>query len=131
MLFLIFLILTLIFCFSAYFLNENDYDGASTFAGVLGTVTGIITVIMILIIAITWVNIPSTEAKWHQQYKDLNYQIDNQIYGYMERNALVENIIEWNADFAEKQIKQDSFWVSIFHPENLGGLDIINLERVK
>ena len=75
MLFLIFLILTLIFCFSAYFLNENDYDGASTITGVLGTITGIITVIMILILAITWVNIPSTEAKWHQQYKDLNYQI--------------------------------------------------------
>lgn len=130
MLFIICLIATIIFIILAFICDINDYDIPSLFSAIVAFATGVATVIMVIFLLITYIECPETEAKWQERYTSLNTRIENHMYYPWDRGDLIEEVQKWNENFAAQERSHNDFWVGIFNPESIEGLDKIDLMRI-
>lgn len=130
MLFVICLIITVISIFLAFMFERKDYDIASLISGIIATPVVIATIIMSIVLIITYVSCPRTEAKWQEQYASLNTRIEEHMYYPWERGQLIQEVQDWNEAFSAQKAAQSNLWVSIFNPESIEGLDKIDLTRI-
>lgn len=130
MLFFICLIIAVVFIFLATMFERNDHDAASMISAVIGILTTIATVVMIIALIVTYISCPSIEAKWQERYASLNTRIEEHMYYPWERGQLIQEIQDWNEDFAAQEVARNNFWVGIFNPESIEGLDKIDLTRI-
>lgn len=130
MLFFICLIVTVISIFLTIMFERNDHDAASIISAVIGISTAVVTIVMIIALILTYVNCPSIEAKWQERYVSLNTRIEEHMYYPWERGQLIQEVQDWNEDFAAQEVVHDNFWVGIFNPESLEGLDKIDLNKI-
>ena len=131
MIFVICLIITVVSIFLAIIFERNDYDIASLISGIIAAPAVIATIIMLIALIITYVSCPRTEAKWQEQYASLNTRIEEHMYYPWERGQLIQEVQDWNEDFAAQKAAKSNLWVSIFNPESIEGLDKIDLTRIK
>ena len=131
MLFIICLIATIIFIILAVICYRNDFDIANLISMIVAFATGVVTIIMIIFLIITYVDCPRTEAKWQERYASLNTRIENHMYYPWTREKLIEDVQKWNEDFVAQERSHNDFWVGIFNPESIEGLDKIDLTRIK
>lgn len=131
MIFVICLIITVVSIFLAIIFERNDYDIASLISGIIAAPAVIATIIMLIVLIITYVSCPRTEAKWQEQYASLNTRIEEHMYYPWERGQLIQEVQDWNEDFAAQKAAKSNLWVSIFNPESIEGLDKIDLTRIK
>ena len=52
------------------------------------------------------------------------------MYTDEDRNELIDAVQKWNEDFAAQERAHGDFWVGIFNPESIEGLDKIDLTRI-
>ena len=116
---------------AAKILSENDYELATLFSGIIGFLASAAAILMTLALAISYINCPKTEARWQEQYKSLNTRIENHLYYPWDRNELVTEVQEWNMGLAAQQKVHGNFWIGIFNPESIEGLDYINLTSIE
>jgi len=131
MLFIICLIVTVISIFLAFMFNKKDCDIASLIAGIVALPTAAATIIMLFVLLITYTGCPKTEAQWQERYASLNTRIENHMYYPWDREDLIEEVQKWNEDFAAQERSHNDFWVGIFNPESIEGLDKIDLTRIE
>lgn len=131
MIFVICLIVAIISIVLAVMFERNDYDIASLISGIIATPAVIATIIMLIVLIITYVSCPRTEAKWQEQYISLNTRIEEHMYYPWERGQLIQEVQDWNEDFAAQKAAKSNLWVSIFNPESIEGLDKIDLMRIE
>ena len=131
MLFFICLIVATVSIVLAVIFERNDYDIASLISGIIAAPAIIATVIMLIVLIITYVSCPRIEAKWQEQYASLNTRIEEHMYYPWDREDLIEEVQKWNEDFAAQERSHNDFWVGIFNPESIEGLDKIDLTRIE
>jgi hypothetical protein len=131
MIFVICLIVTIVFIVLAVIFERNDYDIANLISGIIAAPVVIATIIMLIALAITYIDCPRTEAIWEERYASLNTRIEEHMYYPWDREQLIEEVQKWNEDFAAQEKSHNNFWVGIFNPENIEGLDKIELDRIK
>lgn len=131
MIFVICLIVTIISTILAVLFERNDHDFASLISFIVAFPTAVATIIMLIVLIITYVGCPRTEAKWQEQYASLNTRIEEHMYYPWERGQLIQEVQDWNEDFSAQKAAQSNLWVSIFNPESIEGLDKIDLTRIE
>lgn len=131
MIFVICLIITIVSIVLAAIFERNDYDVASLISSIIAIPTAIATIIMLIVLIITYVDCPRTEAKWQEHYASLNTRIENHLYYPWDRGDLIKEVQKWNEDFAAQERSHNDFWVGIFNPESIEGLDKIDLTRIE
>lgn len=131
MLFIICLIASIIFVVLAFVFDRKSYNIMGLISGVVAFATSAATVIMIICLIITYVDCPRTEAKWQEHYASLNTRIEEHMYYPWERGQLIQEVQEWNEDFAAQERSHNNFWVGIFNPESIEGLSRIDLTRIE
>jgi len=130
MLFIFCLIITIIFIILAVICDRNDFDIASLISAIVAFATGVATIIMVIFLLITYIECPRTEARWQERYTSLNTRIENHMYYSWNREDLIEEVQKWNEDFVAQELSHNDFWVGIFNPESIEGLDKIDLTRI-
>ena len=130
MIFVICLIVSIVFIFLAFIFERNNYDTASFVSGIVAVPTTAATIIMLIVLLITYVGCPGVEAKWQERYASLNTRIENHMYYPWNRENLIEEVQKWNEDFAAQERSHNNFWIGIFNPESIEGLDKIDLTRI-
>lgn len=131
MLFIFCLIATIILIILAFICDRNDYDTASLISAIVAFATGTATIIMVIFLLITYIECPGIEARWQERYTFLNTRIENHMYYPWDRGDLIEEVQKWNEDFIAQERSQNDFWVGIFNPESIEGLDKIDLTRIE
>lgn len=131
MIFVICLIVAIFAIPVSYIFERNDHSLASLISAIIAFPTAGATIIMLIVLIITYVGCPRTEAKWQEQYVSLNTRIEEHMYYPWEREKLIQEVQEWNENFAAQERSHNDFWVSIFNPESIDGLDKIDLTRIK
>jgi hypothetical protein len=53
------------------------------------------------------------------------------MYSFYDKSKLIEEVQKWNEDLSAQEKAQKNFWVGIFNPESIEGLDKIDLEKIK
>lgn len=107
----------------------DDWYNEGTFIGV--AVFGIVSVIMLCIIAFSHAGIDGEIAKYEQRYEALTYQYENDIYDNdndLGKRELMNSIQYWNEDLANKKENQDDFWIGIFYPNIYDQFEFIELK---
>ena len=130
MIFVICLIVAIAFIILSVIFERNDYDIASLISGIIATPAVVAIIIMLIVLLITYAGCPGVEAKWQEQYASLNTRIEEHMYYPWDRGQLIEEVQKWNEDFAEQERSHNNFWVGIFNPESIEGLDKIDLTRI-
>ena len=131
MLFIICLIVAIISIFLTYMFDKKNYYMATLIASIVTFPTTAATIIMLVVLLITYASCPGTEAKWQEQYASLNTRIEEHMYYLWEREKLIQEVQKWNEDFAAQERSHNNFWVGIFNPESIDGLDKIDLTRIE
>lgn len=130
MVFIICLIVAVVFIVLATIFERKNYNIASLISGIIATPAVVATIIMLIVLIVTYVDCPRTEAKWQEQYASLNTRIEEHMYYPWERGQLIQEVQEWNEDFAAQERSHNNFWVGIFNPESIEGLSRIDLTRI-
>lgn len=130
MIFIICLIVTIAAIIAAALFERNDHNIASLISAIIAFPAGAATIIMMIALALTYVECPRTEAKWQECYASLNTRIENHMYTDKDRHELIEAVQKWNEDFAAQEKSHNNFWIGIFNPESIEGLSKIDLERI-
>lgn len=106
---------------------DDFYDFASaTF--ICGTV---ITVLMLIFVVVSNVNITGQWRQNYEVYKSLVYQYENELYendNDLGKKELYNQIEEWNSNLAFNKEIQRNFWVGIFYPNIYDDLEFIELK---
>lgn len=131
MIFIICIIITIVSIVLSVIFERNDRDVASLISGIIAIPTAITTIIMLIVLIITYVDCSRTEAKWQEHYVSLNTRIEEHMYYPWERGQLIQEVQEWNEDFVAQERSHNDFWVGIFNPESIEGLDKIDLTKIK
>ena len=131
MIFAICLIVAIVFIVLSVIFDRNNCDVASLISGIIAAPAVVATIIMLIVLIITYVDCPRTEAKWKEQYASLNTRIEEHMYYPWERGQLIQEVQEWNEDFAAQERSHNNFWVGIFNPESIDGLSRIDLAKIK
>lgn len=130
MLFIICLIASIAFIVLAFIFDRKSYNIMGLISGIVAFAISAATIIMIICLIITYVDCPRTEAKWQEHYASLNTRIEEHMYYPWERGQLIQEVQEWNEDFAAQERSHNNFWVGIFNPESIEGLSRIDLTRI-
>ena len=130
MIFAICLIVAVVFIVLSVLFDRNNCDVASLISGIISAPAVVATVIMLIVLIVTYVDCPRTEAKWQEQYASLNTRIEEHMYYPWERGQLIQEVQEWNEDFAAQERSHNDFWIGIFNPESIDGLSRIDLARI-
>lgn len=130
MLFVICLVVAIVTIILAFVFERNNHDLASLISGIIAVPTAFAAAIMLVVILLTLTGVPQTEAKWQEQYASLNTRIEEHMYYPWDRAQLIEEIQDWNKTFAAQERSHNDFWVGIFNPESIEGLDKIDLNRI-
>ena len=131
MIFIICLAVAIITVIAAFMFEKNDYDFASLISGIIALPTAGGAAIMLIVLAITYIGCPRTEAIWKERYASLNTRIENHMYSFCDKSKLIEEVQKWNEDLSAQEKAQKNIWVAIFNPESIEGLDKIDLEKIK
>lgn len=130
MIFVICLIVAIVAIIASILFERNDLDIASLISGIIAFPTGGAAIIMMIVLDITYIDCPRTEARWQECYASLNTRIENHMYTDEDRNELIDAVQKWNEDFAAQERVHGDFWVGIFNPESIDGLSKIDLEKI-
>ena len=130
MIFFICLAVAIITVFAAFIFEKNDYDFASLISGIIAVPTACGATIMLIVLAITYIGCPRTEAIWKERYASLTTRIEDHMYSYSDKSKLIEEVQKWNEDLSAQEKAQKNIWVAIFSPESIEGLDKIDLTRI-
>jgi hypothetical protein len=131
MIFIICLTVAIITVIAAFLFEKNDYDFTSLIFGIIAVPTACGAAIMLIVLAITYIGCPRTEAIWKERYASLNTRIENHMYSYSDKTELIQEVQKWNEDFSAQEKARKNVWVAIFNPESIEGLDKIDLEKIK
>ena len=131
MIFIICLIVAIITVIAAFMFEKNDYDFVSLIFGIIALPTACGTAIMLIVLAMTYISCPRTEAIWKERYASLNTRIEDHMYSYSDKSELIQEVQKWNEDLSAQEKTQKNIWVAIFNPESIEGLDKIDLEKIK
>jgi hypothetical protein len=131
MIFFICLAVAIIAIIAAFIFERNDYDFASLISGIIALPTVFGAAIMLIVLAITYIGCPRTEAIWKERYASLNTRIEDHMYSFCDKSKLIEEVQKWNEDLSAQEKAQKNIWVAIFNPESIEGLDKIDLEKIK
>jgi len=131
MIFIICLIVAIITVIAAFIFERNDRDFASLISGIIALPTACGTAIMLIVLAMTYISCPRTEAIWKERYASLNTRIEDHMYSLSDKSELIEEVQKWNEDLSAQEKAQKNIWVAIFNPESIEGLDKIDLEKIK
>jgi len=131
MIFIICLIVAIITVIAAFIFEKNDHDFASLISSIIAIPTAFGAAIMLIVLALTYIDCPRTEAIWKERYASLNIRIENHLYYPWDRENLIEEVQKWNEDFVAQEKAQKNIWVGIFNPKSIEGLDKIDLEKIK
>ena len=131
MIFIICLIVAIITTIAAFIFEENNHDFASLISGIIATPTVLGAATMLIVLAMTYISCPRTEAIWKERYASLNTRIESHMYSYSDKSELIKEVQKWNEDFAAQEKAQKNIWVAIFNPESIERLDKIDLTRIK
>lgn len=130
MIFIICLIVAIITIIATFMFERNGCDFASLISGIIAIPTALGTAIMLIVLAITYVGCPRTEAIWKERYASLNTRIEEHMYSYSDKSELIQEVQKWNEDFSAQEKAQKNIWVAIFNPESIEGLDKIDLTKI-
>lgn len=131
MIFVIFVIIAVIFCWLSRYFDKRGKDILSLLTFIPGGLSACIAVIMVIIIAMSLINCPRTEARWEERYASLNTRIDEHIYSFYDRGQLVQDVQEWNEDLAAAKVSRNNIWICVFYPESLEKVEKIDLGRIE
>lgn len=131
MIFVICLIVAIVFIVLSAIFERNNCDIASLISGIIACPAVVATIIMLIVLIITYVNCPRIEAKWQECYASLNTRIENHMYSYSDKSELIQEVQKWNEDLSAQEKAQKNIWVAIFNPESIEGLNKIDLEKIK
>lgn len=131
MIFIICLAVAIITVIAAFMFEKNDYDFVSLIFGIIALPTACGTAIMLIVLAMTYISCPRTEAIWKERYASLNTRIEDHMYSLSDKSELIEEVQKWNEDLSAQEKAQKNIWVAIFNPESIEGLDKIDLEKIK
>ena len=131
MIFIICLIVAIIAAITTSIFERKGYDFAVLISGIIALPAAFGAAIMLIVLAMTYIGCPRTEAIWKERYASLNTRIENHLYYPWDRENLIEEVQKWNEDFAAQEKAQKNIWVAIFNPESIEGLDKIDLEKIK
>lgn len=131
MIFIICLIVAIITIITAFILEKNDHDFASLISEIIALPTAFGAATMLIVLAITYISCPRTEAMWKERYASLNTRIEDHMYSFYDKSELIQEVQKWNEDLSAQEKAQKNIWVAIFNPESIEGLDKIDLTRIK
>ncbi len=100
MIFIICLAVAIITVFATFIFEKNDCDFASLFFGIIALPTAFGATIMLIVLAMTYIGCPRTEAIWKERYASLNTRIENHMYSFYDKSKLIEEVQKWNEDFS-------------------------------
>lgn len=131
MLFVIVAIIAIVAVVLCAIFNQNDYDIPALISAAIAFSTAAVAIIMLIALLLAWVSVPNTEARWQEKYASLNKRIEQHMYYPWDRAQLIQEVQEWNEDFAAQERSHNDFWVGIFNPESIEGLSKIDLAKIK
>lgn len=100
----------------------------------LATIAFALTLVALLIstigLAVTYIGVDASVAKWETQYESLTYQLENNLYDNdndIGKKELMDEIHEWNGNLAYCKKIQRNFWVGIYYPNVYDNFEFIPL----
>ena len=115
------------------FLKINKYDDSIlSWVGIsLISIAIVMLLIMIVIHAVTFLNMKGEIASLQAQYDILMYQVEHHFYEdeimSVSMQDFMKEVTEWNTHLAECQANQDNFWIGIFYPNIYNQFNFITL----
>ena len=106
MIFIICLIVAIIAVIAAFMFERNNCDFASLISGIIALPTAFGAAIMLIVLAITYISCPRTEAIWKERYASLNTRIEDHMYSYSDKSKLIEEVQKWNEDLSAQEKAQ-------------------------
>lgn len=113
----------------------HNEDIICTISALFSAVFLITTLAMLSFIISAQISANGTRAQNEQRYEALVYKAQSENvrddFGITNKEYLQE-VQEWNEEFAKYQVYSDNFWIGIFYPEKVyDGMSMISLEDVK
>ena len=91
----------------------------------------VVLILSFFMIAISYISIPANTIKLDEEYKSLNYQLENNIYkNEVSNKLLIDQIEEWNSDLRQNTYYHNSFWTNVFFPVDYDNYEYIELKEI-
>lgn len=108
--------------------STNNYGETEFWAGIIGTIFGVLAVISLGLIVMAHLVAPSESAKIAAEREILVYQAENALYendNDIGKKELADQIAEWNSIIVANKAVEKNFWIGIYVPNIYGQFEEI------
>lgn len=112
--------------------NKISFD-AEMILNISAVLSTCLLVAVLVVIAGIYIDAPAQTAKNIERYNALVYQVENKMWEHeidVSKKTLVDQIVDWNSDYASHEAKRNNIWISIFVPDTYNDTAPIDLKGV-
>ena len=112
--------------------NKISFD-AEMILNISAVLSACLLVAVLVVIAGIYIDAPAQTAKNIERYNALVYQVENKMWEHeidVSKKTLVDQIVDWNSDYASHKAKRNNIWISIFVPDTYNSTAPIDLKGV-
>lgn len=111
------------------FRNWRTHKVLGYLGGIPVIIGGILTMIMVAALAITYISLDGEIASDHERYNALVARYENA--NWYDRDEIAQSIQEWNEALANNQAMQKNFWLDPLIPDVFDQFKFIPLKRLE
>lgn len=112
--------------------NKVSFD-AKMILNISAVLSTCLLIAVLVVIAGIYIDAPAQTAKNIERYNALVYQVENKMWEHeidVSKKTLVDQIVDWNSDYASHEANRNNIWISIFVPDTYNGTAPIDLKGV-
>lgn len=90
-------------------------------------------IVALLALGGVYIDAPAQTARNIERYNALVYQVENKMWEHevdVSKKTLVDQIVDWNSDYASHEANRNNIWISIFVTDTYNGTAPIDLKGV-
>lgn len=90
-------------------------------------------IVALLALGGIYIDAPAQTARNIERYNALVYQVENKMWEHevdVSKKTLVDQIVDWNSDYASHEANRNNIWISIFVTDTYNGTAPIDLKGV-
>ena len=90
-------------------------------------------IVALLALGGVYIDAPAQMASNRERYNALVYQVENKMWEHevdVSKKTLVDQIVDWNSDYASHEANRNNIWISIFVLDTYTGTAPIDLKGV-
>lgn len=111
------------------FRKRRTHEALGYLGGIPAVIGGILTLVMAIALAFTYISLDGEIASDHERYDALVARYENA--NWYERDEIAQSIQKWNEALANNQAMQKNFWLDPLIPDVFDQFKFIPLKRLE